>query len=160
MIVKSARREDLDAEARAAIIGVCIAANDNDDFENLFSYIPPGGPQALAYRGSALVSHAVATTRWLQAAGQTLLRTAFVDAVATLPACEGRGFGSAVMRHLAEDVDGVLDIGCLQTARIGFYRRLGWELWRARWRGGAPTTASSRRPSPDVLSERSAAPST
>jgi aminoglycoside 2'-N-acetyltransferase I len=130
MIVKSARTEDLDADARASIIRVCIAAHHNDDFENLFSYIPVGGRHALAYRDNDLVSHAVATTRWLRPAGQPALKTAFVDAVATLPSYEGCGCGSAVMRRLAADVAGEFAVGCLQTERIGFYRRLGWELWR------------------------------
>ena len=55
---------------------------------------------------------------------------AYVDAVATLPSYEGRGYASAVMRRLTDDVDRDFAIGCLETGRVGFYRRLGWELWR------------------------------
>jgi aminoglycoside 2'-N-acetyltransferase I len=130
LIVRSARTEDLDADARASIVRVCVEAHGNEDFHNLFSYIPSGGRHALGYHGSEFVSHAVATTRWLQPAGRPPLKTAFVDAVATLPSYEGLGYASAVMRHLAEDVGGDFTIGCLETERDGFYRRLGWELWR------------------------------
>jgi aminoglycoside 2'-N-acetyltransferase I len=76
-----------------------------------------------------LVSHAVVTTRWLQPDGQPELKTAYVDAVATLPAYQGQGYGSAVMLELANRIDDY-SIGCLETERAGFYERLGWELWR------------------------------
>jgi aminoglycoside 2'-N-acetyltransferase I len=57
------------------------------------------------------------------------LKTAYIDAVATRPEYEGRGYGSAAMRRLAADID-EYDIGCLQTDRPRFYERLGWEIWR------------------------------
>lgn len=129
MFINSVRTEDLDPTTRASIVNVCIAAHDNKDFNNLFSYIPSGGRHFLAYRETELVSHAVVTTRWLQPEGLQLLKTAYVDAVATLPVYEGRGYGSAVMRRLAEQIDDYA-IGCLETERSGFYERLGWELWR------------------------------
>jgi len=49
--------------------------------------------------------------------------------VSTLPAYEGQGCGSAVMRRLAAEIPD-FEIGCLQTDIPGFYERLGWELWR------------------------------
>lgn len=123
------RTEDLDAAARTAIIELCIAAHQEEDFRNLFSYIPSGGRHFLAYHETQLVSHAVVTTRWLQSAGQPLLKTAYVDAVSTLPAYQGQGYGSAVMQHLAHNIADY-DIACLETERVSFYERLGWELWR------------------------------
>src|SRR5262245_38042231 len=130
IVVRSFRTEELDAAARASIIRVCIEAHGTEDFDKLFSYIPSGGRHVLGSHGPTLVSHAVATTRWVQPAGEPPLKTAYVDAVATLPSYEGRGFASAVMRRLAEDVDHDFALGCLETDRVGFYRRLGWELWR------------------------------
>ena len=58
-----------------------------------------------------------------------ILRTAFVDAVSTLPEYQGRGYGSAAMRRLAAEI-GDYEIACLQTDRMAFYERLGWEVWR------------------------------
>ena len=101
IIVTSAHTEELNADTRASIIQVCIAAHQKDDFKHIFAYIPAGGIHALAYRAQELVSHAVVTTRWLQPEGLPMLRTAYVDAVATLPAYQGQGIGSSVMRHLA-----------------------------------------------------------
>jgi hypothetical protein len=69
------------------------------------------------------------TTRWLQPEGLGLLKTAYVDAVATSPECQGQGYGSAVMRALAAGLDDY-EIACLETDGPSFYERLGWELWR------------------------------
>ena len=124
-----ARTEDLDAAARASIIQVGNAAHHHEGFNHLFSDIPSGGRHFLAYRGETLVSHAVVTTRWLQPEGLPVLKTAYVDAVATVPAYQGQGYGSAVMRHLAANITDYA-IACLETERPGFYERLGWELWR------------------------------
>jgi aminoglycoside 2'-N-acetyltransferase I len=128
--ITSTRTEDLDSPTRASIIEVCIAAHQEEDFKNLFSYIPSGGWHFLAYREDELVSHAVVTTRWLQPEGQPLLKTAYVDAVATLPTYQGFGYGSALMRQLAREIDAEYIIACLETERISFYERLDWEVWR------------------------------
>lgn len=129
MNVVCTRTEDLNATTRSAIIGVCIAAHQEADFQHLFTYIPAGGRHFLAYCGAVLVSHAVVTTRWLQPAGQPRLKTAYVDAVATLPAYQGQGYGTAVMQGLANNIADYA-IACLETERPAFYERLGWEVWR------------------------------
>lgn len=127
--IVSKRTEDLDAATRAAIIDLCIQAHNQEDFQRLFTYIPTGGLHFLAYREQVLVSHAVVTTRWLQPEGQPLLKTAYLDAVATLPAYQRQGIGSALLRHLALGIADY-EIGCLETDRISFYAQVGWEEWR------------------------------
>ena len=129
-LVTSTKTEDLDQATRAAIIQVCITAHQEEDFRNLFTYIPSGGWHFIAYHDQALVSHAIVTTRWLQPQGLPLLKTAYIDAVATLPAYQGQGYGSAVMRRLANDIDSEYVIACLESDKIGFYERLGWQTWR------------------------------
>ena len=79
--------------------------------------------------GEVLVGHAVVTTRWLQAVDLPLLRTAYVDAVATSPAQQRQRIGSAVMSRLASAVSD-WDVACLETEHVAFYERLGWEEWR------------------------------
>jgi len=127
-----ATTQDLDARARAEIVRVCVAAHDEPDFENLFTYInpsiPSGGRHFMAFDGEELAAHAVVTPRWLRY-GDMRLTTAYVDAVATLPTYEGQGYGTAVMRMLAQNVE-EYEICCLETERPPFYERLGWELWR------------------------------
>lgn len=124
-----ARTETLNANIRASIIQLCIDAHQEEDFKHLFSYMPTGGRHFLVYRDEELVSHAVVTTRWLQPEGHPKLKTAYVDAVATLPAYQGQGYGHALMRYLAENIADY-EIACLETERTGFYARLGWQAWR------------------------------
>lgn len=127
--LKIALTQDLNEATRSAVVDLCTEAHQVD-FGPLFSFLPPEGRHFLAYLGNELVSHAVTTTRWLQPENLPLLQTAYVDAVATLPAYQGRGFSSALMRRLAE-VSGVdYEIACLETDQVSFYERLGWELWR------------------------------
>jgi aminoglycoside 2'-N-acetyltransferase I len=124
------KTEELDTSARNAIVDLCIAAHQEEDFRNLFSYVPAGGLHVLAFADKQLVSHALVTTRWLQPEGHPVLRTAYIDAVATLPGFQGQGHGSALMQSLASRIDGECVIGCLETDRVEFYERLGWKLWR------------------------------
>src|SRR5689334_8969149 len=128
--VKVLKTEELDADTRNAIIDLCVIAHQEDDFKNLFSYVPAGGLHFLAFQDDQLVSHAMVTTRWLQPEGQPLLKTAYIDAVATLPAQQGLGHGSAVMRQVANTIDDEYLLACLETDRVRFYERPGWQIWR------------------------------
>jgi aminoglycoside 2'-N-acetyltransferase I len=139
------RTEELDADTRAEIIRLCVAAHQEPDFERLFSYIPSGGRHFMAYRGGELVSHAVVTTRWLHVGTEQRLRTAYVDAVATLPAYQRRGYGTGVLQLLATNLPDY-DMGCLQSDTPEFYERLGWELWRGPL---AVRTEEATIPTPD-----------
>jgi hypothetical protein len=129
VVVTVRSTESLTGEERSAVIALCVDAHGNDAFEQLFTYVPTGGRHVLLHCGPELVSHALVTTRWLQQPGTRMLTTAYVDAVSTHPAHQGRRHGTAVMTRFAESIDDH-DIGCLQTDRAGFYERLGWMLWR------------------------------
>ena len=128
--VTSARTEALDAQTRAFIIELCVAAHQEQDFRNLFQYVPSGGWHFLAYDKDQLASHAMVTTRWLQTEGGPLLKTAYIDAVSTRPAYQGQGYGSAVMHKLATEIESEYVIACLETEKEAFYERLGWRTWR------------------------------
>jgi aminoglycoside 2'-N-acetyltransferase I len=130
LILTSAQTEEINEPTRTAIIELCVEAHQEQDFRNLFTYVSSGGWHFLAYLGELLVSHALVTTRWLQTADHSLLKTAYIDAVATLPAYQGQGYGSALMGQLARDIDHEYVIACLETDRETFYERLGWQAWR------------------------------
>jgi len=118
------------AGLRQAVIDLCVAAHEDHEFEHMFvKYFASHARHVVAYDDDALVSHAVVTTRGVQPEGLPILRTAFVDAVSTLPSRQNQGYGSATMRRLAAEI-GDYEIGCLQTDRTSFYARLGWEPWR------------------------------
>jgi aminoglycoside 2'-N-acetyltransferase I len=121
--------EELTAEQRAEVIDVCLAAHEHEAFRTLFTRFISGGRHFLGYEDDRLLTHAVVTTRWAQPEGSPELKTAYVDAVSTLPAAQGKGHGSTTMRRLAAEI-GDYELACLQTDEAGFYDRLGWELWR------------------------------
>jgi GNAT superfamily N-acetyltransferase len=76
-----------------------------------------------------LVSHALWITRWLELKGRGKLRTAYVEAVATDPECQGRGYATHVMQRLAEQIQDY-QVGALSPAETSLYTRLGWEYWQ------------------------------
>ena len=118
------------AGLRQAVIDVCLAAHEDNAFRYMFTkYFSSGARHFLAFDAQTLVSHAVVSTRGVQPEGLPILRTAFVDAVSTLPSRQNQGYGSATMQRVAETI-GDYEIGCLQTDRTSFYAHLGWEKWR------------------------------
>jgi aminoglycoside 2'-N-acetyltransferase I len=126
--ITTSRTRDVSEVERSAIVSLCTEAHQVD-FNPLFSFLPADGLHVLGYAEDRLVGHAVVTTRWLQPANLPLLKTAYVDAVATHPGYQGQGIGSAVLRHLASVIS-EYEIACLETERVSFYTRLGWEEWR------------------------------
>src|ERR1700709_2508773 len=105
IVVTMLPTEELTEAHRSSVIDVCIAAHDDEEFKSLFRvYIKSGGRHFLTFRGSELVSHAVVTTRWLQPEGHRVLKTAYLDAVSTLPAYQGHGYGTATLRRLASEI--------------------------------------------------------
>jgi aminoglycoside 2'-N-acetyltransferase I len=119
---------ELDAPVRATLVELCTAAHQAD-FSHLFYELPADGLHFIAYLDEHIVSHAVVTTRWLQPERRPILRTAYVDTVATMPAYQRRGYGRAVMDELTANIS-AYDIACLKTDRMNFFERLGWQRWR------------------------------
>lgn len=121
------RAEDLAPEQRAAILQLCSVAFETDYGQHLQHF--HGATHVVAYEGDHLMSHALWVTRWLQPGDLQPLRTAYVEGVATSPSAEGRGYGTAVMRRLADAIQD-FELGALATGKPGFYARLGWERWQ------------------------------
>ena len=108
------------AGLRQPVIDLCLAAHQEDAFRYMFTkYFASGARHFLAYDGDTLVSHAVVSTRGVQPEGLPIMRTAFVDAVSTLPSLQNQGYGSATMQRLAETISDY-ETGCLQTDRTSF----------------------------------------
>lgn len=127
--VAQATVEALSSAERAEIIRLCTEAYE-EDFSDFFQTMP-GTTHLLGRVGGELVSHLAWVTRWLQPAGSPLLRTAYIEAVATAPAYQGRGFASLLLREAVKRIQ-AYDLGALSPSEAEFYARLGWELWRGR----------------------------
>jgi aminoglycoside 2'-N-acetyltransferase I len=118
---------ELSSDARDEIVSFCSRAFE-EDMAPLFETFR-GATHVLAHLGTTLVSHVLWVTRWLQAGSSPLMRTAYVEALATEKAYRGRGYGSRVMRRFADEIR-CFDLGGLSPSDPRFYERLGWELWR------------------------------
>jgi aminoglycoside 2'-N-acetyltransferase I len=119
----------MSATEQQEITTLCTRAYQED-----FTSILPSFPEAihiLARTGTEarIVSHALWVTRWLQVGSSAPLRTAYVEAVATDPDYARRGYASAVLRRLAQEI-GDFELGGLSPSDPVFYERLGWELWQ------------------------------
>ena len=117
--------------ARAEIIGLCEAAY-REDFSRLFELMP-GSVHVMARDDlGVLLSHAEYVPRCLQPAGLAVLRTAYVEAVATAPGEQCQGLATAVLRQLLAVVaaDGTWELAALSPSDAAFYERRGWEPWR------------------------------
>lgn len=124
--IEVADSETLAPATHAAVIALCNEAYEEELSALFATFVHP--VHVLAYLGDALVSHAMWVTRWLQAGTSPLLRTAYVEMVATAPTHQGRGCGTAVMQRLAAEIQD-FDLGGLSTGSQGFYARLGWQPW-------------------------------
>lgn len=75
-----------------------------------------------------IVAHASIVPRPLDV-GDASFDTGYVEAVATEPGRQGLGFGTAMMRTVAELIEARHQFGALSTDEHHFYERLGWERW-------------------------------
>ncbi len=87
-----------------------------------------GGMHFLAEVDGRIVAHASVVERELQAGGRPL-RTGYVEAVATDPADQGRGFGTQVLEAAGAYIRDRFELGALGTGAFHFYERLGWLRW-------------------------------
>ena len=112
----------------------------DDDWEHAI-----GGTHVVLDLEGEIVTHASVVEREIHVASRPL-RTGYVEAVATAPEHQGRGFGSLVMADVTAYIRERFELGALGTGRHHFYERLGW----TRWEGRSSVRADDRpRPTPD-----------
>ena len=119
--------DQLTPDRLAEIHALCNRAY-NADLEPLFRTFTDT-THVLGWWGSAIVSHAMWVTRWLQPRNQPPFRTAYVEMVATHPQFQRRGFATAVMHRLASAIHD-FEMGGLSPAEPMLYTKLGWVFWQ------------------------------
>ncbi|MCU0492513.1 MAG: GNAT family N-acetyltransferase [Chloroflexaceae bacterium] len=112
---------------RREILGLCLRAYE-EDLEPLFASWGDAVHVVGHWQGQ-LATHGLWVPRSLQVGDGPLLHTAYVEAVATEPALQRRGFAAAVMQRIAAEIEGFA-LGALSPFDVGYYGRLGWELWQ------------------------------
>lgn len=127
----------------AGVRALCDSAY-GEDLADYFEAIGPG-EHLLGWQDGVLASHLMWVTRWLQPGDGPLLRTAYVELVATAPAMRGRGYATALLEYFPSQVAD-FDIAALGPATESLYSRLGWRYWRGPL---AVRTAEGRVPTPE-----------
>jgi aminoglycoside 2'-N-acetyltransferase I len=125
--LKIKKNIDLSEEELEEIITLCSRAFNTD--YRLFLDTFPDSTHVLGYHENTLVSHALWITRWLQVEDKPVMRTAYIEGVATDESYRKRGFATAVMNKLAEEIVD-FEIAGLCTGIPDFYSRFGWEVWK------------------------------
>jgi aminoglycoside 2'-N-acetyltransferase I len=125
--IQVVRSESLSDAERRSVISLCNRAFE-EDLEPLFDTFVDA-THVLGYYGGSLVSHALWVARDLQVGTSPLSRTAYIEAVATEQPYRNRGFATAIMKRVAEEIQD-FDLAALSPFSVAYYERLGWELWR------------------------------
>lgn len=132
MEIRRLRTEELTASEIAAIRELLWAAfaDDEDGAFTEDDWLHSiGGMHFVLDADEEIVSHASVVERTLRVNGVPL-RTGYVEAVATAPGSQRRGFGTAVMHDVGAYVAQHFELGALGTGSQPFYERLGWRIWR------------------------------
>jgi aminoglycoside 2'-N-acetyltransferase I len=120
-------RHQLSEDERSEILALCTQAFRRDYTPIYKTFQNP--THILGRYNGELVTHALWVTRWLQAGILPLMRTAFIEAVATELSHRNKGFATEIIKALAVEIQD-FDFAALATGSSGFYTRLGWQLWR------------------------------
>jgi aminoglycoside 2'-N-acetyltransferase I len=125
--VQIIRSQDLSADMYSEILSLCYRAYGQDLKPIIDTF--HDATHIIGRLNGTLVTHALWVTRWLQTGDLPLLRTAFVEAVATEVDYQKKGFASLIMNRIIKEIS-EFDLAGLSTGSPGFYSRLGWEPWR------------------------------
>jgi aminoglycoside 2'-N-acetyltransferase I len=104
-----------------------------------------GGLHVWLTGSGGLISHGSLVERTLVCSGHRLL-VGYVEAIATDPAHQRRGYGTIIMNRIGELIRERYPLGALSTGSHAFYETFGWERWRG------PTSVDGpggRRRTPD-----------
>jgi aminoglycoside 2'-N-acetyltransferase I len=118
--------QELSDEEREDIVALCSRAFGASYQPYMDSFSGP--THILGFLHGELVSHALWVERLLQVEDDPPLRTAYVEAVATEEKYRHRGFASAIMKRLTEEVADY-ELAGLCTGFPEFYQHLGWQIW-------------------------------
>jgi aminoglycoside 2'-N-acetyltransferase I len=121
-------------------------ASDDDGFGTEDWLHALGGMHFVLDLDGAIVAHASVVERELRV-GSMLLRTGYVEAVATAPTHQRRGLGTRVMADAGAYIADRFELGVLGTGQHGFYERLNWRTWRG---PSFVRTADGEHPTPDA----------
>ena len=125
--IKIIPKSQLSPARYAEIVALCSDAFEENYTPYLESFVD--ATHIVGYTQNRIVCHALWITRWLQIGDDPLIRTAYVEGVATDQNYRGYGYATAVMRRLVNEITD-FEIGALSPAETSLYDRLGWQYWQ------------------------------
>ena len=125
--VEIVRTADLSEERLAAVRALLLDAFGADFSEDDWQHTL-GGWHVIVGDGQPL-AHAAVVQRLLEV-DAAVLRSGYVEGVATAPARQRQGLGVQAMREVGRLIRSEFELGALSTSEHGFYERSGWERWR------------------------------
>jgi aminoglycoside 2'-N-acetyltransferase I len=117
----------LTSEEYAEIVALTSQAFKRDYTPFLEMFVNPS--HILGRYHGQLVSYVLWITRWMQIGDAPPMRTAYIEGMATEISHRHKGFASQVMKTAIDAINDY-DIAALATGSVGFYRRLGWQVWQ------------------------------
>jgi aminoglycoside 2'-N-acetyltransferase I len=112
----------------SALTELCVAAF-KEPWDGYWESIGPAVHVLAEQPEQGIVAHAAIVDRLLYP-GDSVLRTAYVEAVAVLPDRQRHGLGTTVMELIDEMIDERYELGALGTGSQPFYMRLDWVIWQ------------------------------
>ena len=109
------------------IIALTTRAFQRDYTPYMESFVNP--THVLARCRDKLVSYVCWVTRWLQINEGPLLKTAYIEGLATDSDYRHRGFALQVVRRAMAEVQG-FDIAATSTGLNDFFSSLRWQVWQ------------------------------
>jgi aminoglycoside 2'-N-acetyltransferase I len=130
----TAELSDGELDRLRALLDAAFAGFGDDDWAHAL-----GGTHVLATVDGDLVGHGSVVVRQLTA-GDLVLRTGYVEAVAAAATWRRRGVGSSVMSEVERVIAEGFELGALASSRqgIAFYGARRWERWPGRTAAHTP----------------------
>lgn len=120
---------NLTSGQRQQIKQLCIEAFDEDPWSQ-YQFMADA-IHVLGVVNHQVVTHALWTNRFFQFGTFPLLKTAYVEYVATLREFQGQGLASDLLKYLLYYLSfSDYKLAALNPENISFYERLGWQLWQ------------------------------
>jgi aminoglycoside 2'-N-acetyltransferase I len=128
--LRAVQTEDLAPGRLDELNALCEAAFD-EPFSDQWARVGPG-LHVIAERDGHAVAHAMIVDRVIYVGheAEVGIDVGYVEHVATLPAEQGRGHGTATIQRIGTIIAEEYALGGLATGSNAFYARLGWETWR------------------------------
>lgn len=127
LVLSVVSSDTLSHEKKEEIIDLCTHAFEGDFRKVMDTF--HSATHVLGRIDGCLLTHALWVTRWLQVGDGNLLRTAYVEAVATDKQFRRFEFAQAVMGKIVQEIED-FELGGLSPFRVSYYECLGWELWQ------------------------------